>query len=172
MKVDNVHERRLGASPAEVGALIDSLASHRDLLWPRDMWPRMEFDRPLAVGATGGHKPIRYSIETYQPGQSIRFRFLGPKGFDGFHGYEILPAGDGAILRHTLEMQTYGLALVTWPLMFGPMHDALLEDSLARAEASVGLTPTVRRWSPWVKLLRWAFTGGKARKQVMPNTYA
>ncbi len=86
MKILSVHERKLDASPAEVGALINSLASPRDLLWPRDMWPRMEFDGPLGVGATGGHKPIRYSVEAYQPGQSIRFRFLGPKGFDGFHG--------------------------------------------------------------------------------------
>ena len=169
MKILSIHERKLDALPAEVGALINSLASPRDLLWPRDMWPRMEFDGPLRVGATGGHKPIRYSIEAYQPGQSIRFRFLGPKGFDGFHGYEVLPAANGAILRHTLEMQTYGLAVFTWPLMFGPMHAALMEDSLSRAEASLGLTPTVRSWSPWVKLLRWAFTGGKARRQVTPK---
>jgi hypothetical protein len=128
----------------------------------------MRFDRPLSVGATGGHGPIRYSVESYEPGQSIRFRFQGPKGFDGFHGYELLSEGDGVILRHRLEMETHGLAIITWPVLFGPLHDALLEDSLGRAEASLRLTPSVRPWSPWVRLLRWVLTGGRARKQRAP----
>lgn len=167
MKVTNVHERKLNVAPAAASALIDSLASGKDLLWPGHLWPRMKFDRPLAVGATGGHGPIRYFVEAHDPGHSIRFRFLGPKGFDGFHGYDLFPASDNeVILRHLLEMQTRGLALVTWPLVFRPMHDALIEDSLARAQASLGLPPTVRPWTPWVKLLRWLFGGGKARPQI------
>jgi hypothetical protein len=169
MKVINVHERELNASPAGIGALIDSLASDRDLLWPYYSWPRMEFDRPLAVGATGGHGPIRYFVEAYTPGRSIRFRFIGPKGFDGFHCYDIIPASDDVILRHTLEMRAHGPAIVTWPLVFRPMHDALIEDALARAEASLGLMPTVLPWSPWVKLLRWILSGGKASKQITPK---
>lgn len=59
MKVLNVHERELRATSEQVGALIGSLASRNDLLWPRHIWPKMEFDRPLSVGATGGHGPIR-----------------------------------------------------------------------------------------------------------------
>jgi len=169
MKVINVHERELNASPAGVGALVDSLASDKDLLWPKHSWPRMKFDRPLAVGATGGHGPIRYVVEAYTPGRSIRFRFLGPKGFNGFHGYDVIPAGYKVILRHTLEMRARGPAIVTWPLVFCPMHNALIEDAFARAEASLGLTPTVRLWSRWVKLLRWFFSGGKAPKQITPK---
>ena len=167
MKVINVHERELNASPAGVGSLIDSLASDNDLLWPTHSWPRMEFDRPLAVGATGGHGPIRYFVEAYTPGQSIRFRFLGPKGFEGYHGYEVNPAGDKVILRHTLEMHARGPAVITWTLVFQPMHDALMEDSMAHAEASLGLAPTVCTWSPWVRLLRWIISGGKASGQVI-----
>lgn len=88
MKILNVHERELQASPDRVGALIDSLAFRDDALWPKHAWPRMEFDRPLSVGARGGHGPIRYFVEEYVPGESIKFRFTGPKGFNGFHGYE------------------------------------------------------------------------------------
>ena len=168
MKVKNVHERKLKASPAKVGSLIDSLASDNDLLWPKDSWPRMKLDRSLGIGATGGHGPIRYSVEVYHPGQSIRFRFLGPKGFDGFHGYFILPMSDSeVVLRHQLEMQTHGPALLTWPLVFEPMHNALIEYSLTRAEISLRLPATIHPWSSWVKLLRWIMSGGKARKQIL-----
>jgi hypothetical protein len=169
MKVINVHERELNNSPAGVGFLIDSLASDNDLLWPRQAWPRMNLDRPLSVGATGGHGPIRYLVEAYTPGGSIRFRFIAPKGFDGFHCYEVIPAGDKTILRHTLEMQVHGAAVVTWPVVFRPMHDALIEDSLASAEALLGFPPAIRPWSPWVRLLRWILSGGKAFEQVIPK---
>jgi hypothetical protein len=169
MKVHNVHERTFPATEL-VGALIDSLASEEDALWPIESWPRMVFDRPLVAGAAGGHGPIRYFVEAYSPGESITFRFTGPTGFNGWHGYEIVPMGpEGVALRHTLEMTTSGLATLSWPLVFRPLHDALIEDSLARAQASLGHPPSVRPWSPWVKFLRGAVSRGRARQQVTPN---
>lgn len=170
MKVLNVHERELQAGPDRVGALVDSLASRDDSLWPRHAWPLMEFDRPLSVGARGGHGPIRYFIEEYVPGESIKFRFTGPRGFDGSHGYEWMrTTADTAVLRHTLEMTTHGLAVLSWPVVYQPMHDALIEDSLATAEASLGHAPHIQPWSLWVRFLRWVISGGKARAQVTPN---
>lgn len=170
MKVLNIHERELHAAPEKVGALIDSLSSPTDALWPRHSWPRMEFDRPLSVGANGGHGPIRYFVESYTQGQAIKFRFTGTKGFDGCHGYEIVScSGDSCVLRHTLEMTAHGLALLSWPLAFRPMHDALIEDSLAVAQASLGLTPTVQVWSLWVRVLRSIISGRRARSQVKSN---
>ena len=169
MKVRNVHERKLQADPRQVGALIDSLASRRDALWPVHAWPPMAFDRPLGVGATGGHGPIRYVVETYAPGQSVKFRFTGPRGFNGYHGYEVFVSTSSAVLlRHTLEMTTHGLAVVSWPLVFRALHDALMEDSLATGQASLGEPPSLRPWSPWVRFLRWALTAGKARGQLAP----
>jgi hypothetical protein len=32
------------------------------------------------------------------------------------------------VLRHETRMTTHGPALSTWPLIFGPLHDALTED--------------------------------------------
>jgi hypothetical protein len=165
LRVSNVHQRRIPRSPAEVGRLIGSLASDRDALWPRGLWPAMRFDRPLGVGADGGHGPIRYSVVEYDPGRYIRFRFSAPRGFNGHHRLEAIPEGNGTLLRHTIEMNAKGWALVTWPLFVRPLHNALIEDAFAITEISLGLTPTIVPWSPWVRFLRWAMTGGKARPQ-------
>ncbi len=176
MRVLSIHERELQAKSAEVGALIDSLASPQDALWPKDAWPRMEFDRPLQVGATGGHGLIRYFAEEYKPGQSVRFRFTRPKGFSGYHGYEVLAQpNETTLLRHTLKMTTRGRATFSWLLLFRPMHDALLEDSLAVAQASLGLTPHMKPWSYWVRFLRWVVSrrqsskAGDRGRDVAPN---
>jgi hypothetical protein len=170
MQVLNVHERELPAEPGEVGALIDSLASQNDRLWPGALWPAMRFDRPLGVGAVGGHGPIRYVVEAYRPGQWVKFRFTDPHGFDGHHWLEVVPgAAHCSLLRHTIRMRVFGPALLSWPLAIRYLHDALLEDALALAQASLGATPLVRPWSPWVKFLRWAMSGGRAGGQQAPN---
>ena len=75
MHLRNVHEREFPLSLAAVGALIDSLASRDDRLWPNGKWPPMRFDRPLAIGAVGGHGPVRYSVVEYRPSQSILSAF-------------------------------------------------------------------------------------------------
>jgi len=170
MEVLNVHERELKAAPERVGVLIDSLSSSSDALWPWHSWPRMGFDRPLAIGAAGGHGPIRYFVEDYVPGQSIKFRFTGPKGFDGFHSFQISSApGESVILKHTIQMTARGPAILSWPVIFRPLHDALLEDCLAQAQASLGHPPLIQLWPPWVKFLRWVVSGGKTLPQIKPR---
>jgi hypothetical protein len=139
-----------------VGRLIDSLASENDQLWPRDRWPAMRFAKELCVGASGGHGPVRYFVEAYQPGRSVRFRFTHPSGFDGFHGYELQESGSAeTVLRHVLKINLTGSARFGWPLLFRPLHDALIEDSLERASAFVGASSADRGWSTRVRLLRW-----------------
>ena len=109
-------------------------------------------------------------FEEYTPGRSIKFRFTGPKGFDGFHGYEIGNRSEqSTVLRHTVNMSSRGPAVLSWALVYRPMHDALLEDSLATAQATLGRTPEIRAWSLWVKALRWVVSGGKAPRQVAPH---
>ncbi len=170
MKVLNIHEREFKADHEQVGALIDSLASEDEHLWPNHSWPRIQFDRPLSIGADGGHGLIGYFVEEYKPGQSIKFRFTKPKGFKGFHGFEVVDDTEqSVVLRHTIEMTLNGSAFLTWPLIIRPLHDALLEDALATAEASLGMIPKMQTWSPWVKLLRWVMSGGKTRSQITPN---
>ncbi|MEH1098374.1 hypothetical protein [Micromonospora sp. CPCC 205561] len=77
------------------------------------------------------------------------------------------PADDGgAVLRHTLIMATGWPAWLTWPLFFRPLHDALIEDSLDRAAASLGVpVATPFRWSRRVRMLRrLAALGAEVRR--------
>ena len=155
MQVRNVHERLFPLPLAVVGALIDSLASRDDRLWPRDKWPPMRFDRPLAAGAVGGHGPIRYSVEEYRPGESILFRFSAPPGFNGTHRFEAEERQGATVLRHVLEMHAAGRALLSWSLYIRPLHDACVEDCMDRATVSLGIAlERPARWSIYVRLLR------------------
>lgn len=170
MHVVNIHERELAAPPAAVGALLDTLASDDDGLWPRANWPRMQFDRPLGEGATGGHGPIAYRVTRYVPGRLVEFRFLGPRGFDGGHVFEVEPIDAATTrLRHTIRADLTGSARFTWPLAIRHLHDALLEDAFAQAEASLGLAPVVRPWPARVKVLRWVMGGGRTTPQRAPR---
>ncbi len=64
-----------------------------------------------------------------------------------------------------LKMRTRGLAVISWPLLYAPLHDALIEDSLSFAQLHLGLEPDIRPWSTWVRLLRWLISRGSGRKQ-------
>ena len=155
MQVRNVHERRFSLPPATVGALIDSLASHDDRLWPCGNWPPMRFDRPLAVGAVGGHGPVRYSVAEYRPSQSIVFRFSAPRGFNGTHRFEVEEQQGQTVLRHVIEMRATGMALLSWPLAIRSLHNAAIEDCFDQAAISLKADlPHPARWSVYVRLLR------------------
>lgn len=165
MLVRNVHYRSLRAGVAEIAPLLDGLASPSDMLWPNETWPRMRFDRPLQVGAAGGHGPIRYAVVAYEPGRRVDFKFTGPSGFEGGHRFEVLEAGQGSKLIHTLEMRPTGFARITWPLIFRHLHDALVEDGLSKVQRHVGEPPLSVPWSPWVKLLRRVLAPSAQRQQ-------
>jgi hypothetical protein len=47
-----------------------------------------------------------------------------------------------------------------WPLLFEPLHDALIEDSLDRAVAAVCEAPyEPARWPRRARVLRWLLKG-------------
>jgi hypothetical protein len=134
VRVLNVHERSFRSSPEQAGRLLDSLSSPEDALWPSKLWPRMRLDKPLGLGATGGHGPIRYSVVAYEPGKKVTFEFISPRGFVGKHWFEVLGHGaSGTMLRHTIEMSLVGSARLSWPVAIRPLHDALVEDALTKA---------------------------------------
>lgn len=154
MNVLNVHERTLLTGADDAWRLITNLGSKHDLLWP-DHWPKMRFDRPLGLGAHGGHGPIGYYVEQYAHGERIRFRFTRPSGFEGYHEFLIEPRLGSVIFRHTLRVRTRGLATAYWLLVLRPLHDALVEDAMDRASSYSSGHNFASPWSLRVRFLKW-----------------
>lgn len=155
MRVNNVHRRAVRAVEP-VATAIETLSSADDAIWPR-RWPPMRLDRGLEVGSRGGHGPIRYTVEAHEPGRRVRFRFERPRGLEGYHELSVRQGPDRAgEVIHVVEAQLRGWARLSWPLVFRPLHDALIEDALDNAQQVGGQAPTPARWSPYVRWLRKA----------------
>lgn len=155
MPVLNIHVRELPVPCDAVGALIDTLASPDDRLWPSGRWPVICLDRGLSIGSHGGHGPIRYTVVAYQPRHWVRLRFTGPRGFDGFHEFTVEPVdATHARLTHLLAMRPRRVARVSWPLLYRPLHDALIEDALENAQQALTGHARTAHWSLRVRGLR------------------
>jgi hypothetical protein len=155
MRVHSVHSRVLDASPRRVAALLASLGTDRDELWPADRWPaRVEFDRAPAVGARGGHGLIRYAIEQYDPERRIVFRFEPGQGLDGIHRFDVESlAEERTRLVHTLDARLSGAIRLVSPALLR-MHDRTIEDLLDRAEqATAGHAPDRATLPVWMRAL-------------------
>jgi hypothetical protein len=169
MKVLNIHERSMKVELAEAGGAINGLSGREDILWPRHRWPAMRFDGPLAVGASGGHGPIRYSVSEYIPGRRVEFRFSGEgavAGLDGRHFFEVIPRKGHVVLRHVVDAECDFKSWLRWRFLIGPLHDALLEDALAGADRRLANSEAkLPDWSPWVRFLQW-----RLRKKMQKAT--
>ncbi len=160
MRIRNVHERALPDDGSTAESLIDGLAGPEDRLWPRERWPPMRFEGGLREGSEGGHGPVRYRVIEHLPGRCVRFRFTAPPGLVGEHRYELEAREGRALLRHTLSGRTEGRMLWQWPLLFEPLHNALIEDSLDCAVAAVSdAPPAAARWPRRTRALRWLLKG-------------
>jgi hypothetical protein len=148
-----------------MGGLLDRITGVDSPLWPVDRWPAMILDRPLSVGASGGHGPVRYHCTAYRPGRSVEFTFAPGFTLQGTHTLDVIdgPTSDSCVLRHVITGRPHGAGHLLWPLAIRWMHDALLEDLLDRAGMSVGHPPArPARWSPWVRFLH------SAAERLMP----
>ena len=153
--VTNIHSREYPVDAARLAALLDKLGTAEDRLWPSHRWPPMRFDGPLRPGAAGGHGPIRYVVDSFDPGQAVRFRFTAPKGFVGWHGFDIEAVGEGrSRLSHTIRADVKGAMRLTWPLALRWLHDACVEDALDCAARALGEPLPDRKHSLAVRILR------------------
>ncbi|MEV8510404.1 DUF2867 domain-containing protein [Actinoplanes sp. NPDC051475] len=142
--VHNVHERALPVPAAEVGRLLDRIGAADDPLWPSPAWVPMRFDRPLGVGADGGHGPVRYHVTGYRPGRQVEFTFHPRTGLHGTHTLEVVDDGPHAcLLRHRLTARPSGAMRLLWPAMVETCHDTVIEHAFDNAERAV--TGTVAR---------------------------
>jgi hypothetical protein len=158
--IRNVHQRAYPVDAARLAELLDRVTGPDSPLWPVKHWPPMILDRPLSVGATGGHGPVRYTCTAYDPGRRAEFTFAPDYFAQGTHTFDVLANGTNGTLRHTLTARPKGVGRLLWPLAFRWLHDACLEDLLDRVAGSLGHPPATRtRWSPWVRLLRRTASG-------------
>ena len=154
MRITNVHERTIAVPADLIGELLNTLSSDNDLFWPHENWSPVRFDRPLQVGATGGHGTGPYAITSYTAGRHIRFDFVGGRRH-GFHEFEIRPlVGGSSLLRHSLDARLPLRSLYLWYATIRPLHDALLEDLFDKVEGQVSRVVRPQVWSSRVIRLR------------------
>ena len=163
MKILNVHKRIIDKPISEVAVLLNSLSSNNDKLWPHEKWAPMKLDRDLSEGAIGGHGPIKYAVTDYKPGYKINFRFIEPSGFQGNHWFELIEKEEKKTeIIHTISMSISGSAVLSWPIIIRPLHNALIEDSFDKVQKHFGIETDTNNWSPWVKFLKLVFKRKKA----------
>ncbi|MFE2286712.1 SRPBCC family protein [Streptomyces sp. NPDC059443] len=166
--MQNFQQRTIDAPAAEVSALLDRLGSPQDRIWPAQAWSPLRLDAGLAVGSSGGHGMIRYSVAAYEPGRRVRFTFAPGLGMTGYHEFLITPEGpDRCRVSHTAAGRLEGKMRLLWPLAIRWMHEALLQDFFDNIQrAATNHLPHPARWSVRVRLLRLVF----ARKPRRPRT--
>lgn len=164
----NVHERHIAAPAERLGAVLETLATDHDQLWPGETWAPMRLDRGLEPGSRGGHDGIRYTVTAHDVGRHVAFTFDRRIGIDGTHALTVVDLGDGtSLMRHVLEGRAHGAMVLLWPLAVRWAHDALVEDAFDSAEAALGVGPAVcAQWSSWVRLLRMALPAATDRADV------
>jgi len=155
MKVLNIHTRIIHQSKNVIVEILKTLSTENDKVWPKDKWPPMKFKEGIKVGAKGGHGPIRYSVEQYNPNTIIQFRFLRPIGFNGIHKFEINElSNEKTEVKHTIDMNTTGKGTLIWILAIRSLHNALIEDSFDQLENNFSENKKSSQWSFWVKFMR------------------
>ncbi|OJF14740.1 DUF2867 domain-containing protein [Couchioplanes caeruleus] len=167
--VRNVHERELPVPAAVVGRLLDRMGADDDPLWPVPAWVPMRFDRPLGVGADGGHGPVRYHVTGYEPGRRVELTFHPRTGLIGTHTLEIEGRGPhSCVLRHRLVARPVASMRLLWPALVRVCHDTVIEHLLDNAERAV--TGTVARpvRYPWRARLAVSLESARVRAVPVP----
>ena len=139
--VHNVHTRWFPHAPERLRPWLDAVWSGgANDVFPHDRlvtW-RMRAGgqpQPWVPGETQfGHATLRFKLRRWD-GARWEADFLGRR-MHGWHGFELVPEGEGTTLRHTLAGEVSGGLQWQWPLAIRPLHDWAIEalfDRLAEA---------------------------------------
>ena len=131
------------------------------MVWPNKHWPAMKFKGGMKLGAKGGHGPIRYAVEKYDPHATIQFRFTSPLGFNGIHKFDVKELSDRQTeVTHVIDMKTNMRGAFIWLFAVKSLHNALVEDGLDKLENHFSEEEKSTMWNLWVRVLRYGFGGG------------
>lgn len=154
MKISNIHTRLINQPIVKVAEIFSTLSSENDMMLAIDKWSPMILDNGLKVGSKGGHGRMKYTVQEYNPGKSIKFQF-DQKGFDGFHKLEIAEINENTtLLEHTVQMNATGSGMLIWSLAIRFLHDAYIEDSFDKVENHFTENKKRSKWCWWVVILR------------------
>jgi len=155
LKVLNIHKRTINQPKDKVTELLKTLSTENDRIWPKEKWPEMKFKEGIQIGAKGGHGPIRYTTEKYNPNEIIQFRFSKPNGFNGIHKFEIKELDkEKTEIKHTIDMNTEGKGTLIWTFAICSLHNALIEDGFDKLKNNFSDNRKSTEWNIWVKFLR------------------
>jgi hypothetical protein len=155
LKVLNIHKRIINLPKSKVSKLLETLSTENDKIWPNEKWPAMRFKNGIKIDAQGGHGPIRYCVEKYNPCEIIQFRFSKPNGFNGIHKFEIKELNNKQTeITHTIDMNTKGKGTLIWFFAIRPLHNALIEDGFDKLENNFSKVNKKTQWNIRVKIIR------------------
>jgi hypothetical protein len=127
MKIFNRHERLIAAPPGRIAALVADF----DLSWPTRLAP-VPTPRPGRQYDTG----LMVWEEYDRPGAIRAFRVLSPAELRAGHWFELIPAEDGTLLRHTVEGTATGPFETIWAEQIEPRHNQILEAILDNVQSA------------------------------------
>lgn len=82
----------------------------------------------------------QFAITSKSISLAVESRSVSPRRFDRTHGFGVAERQGADRIAPRAGMPTKGAALLSWPLIFRPLHDALIEDGLDKATISLGQT--------------------------------
>lgn len=147
--IRNVHTRPMRGDIGQAEALLSTLASPADELWPHWRWPALILDHGTELGSKGGHGSVRYRVVETAP-RSVRFAFAPHSPLRGEHEISVRIAGQGKLRtpegcdrdpatgwmnlewKHRLDVAA-NLPDTVFRLVI-QLHDVLAEDLLDQAE--------------------------------------
>ena len=128
MKVSNVHERTVAATPEQIAPLIADF----DRIWPRQITPA---PRPQGERL---YKPAPMLWQEYdRPGAARAFRVVSPDEFHVEHWFELERVSGGTLVRHTIDGEAFGEYEEIWHDRSEAGHNVVLEAVLDNIEAAV-----------------------------------
>jgi hypothetical protein len=122
MRVHDVHERTLAATPEQVESLFEDI----DAIWPDP--------QPVVEGVSLRMGPMLW--QRFKRGDTtLAWRISSPRDLPAVHWFDIHPDGNGGtLLRHTVEGQALGECEAQWRDEIEPMFGAYIEALFNRTQ--------------------------------------